>query len=160
MDSISFLIFLLWLAGSVLVVRFVRRTGGTKIGKVAHWFGGACVMIGFAVVLVFIYANLSPTFGGKLNTYFVTHLVKDRSSLSGQGQPEYVLVPLTVQTQAGTSIVNQFRSPGRPVTVFRPGVVNTEATISGDRLNLNPSRDIRTSLWWMLWSSDRIKTDR
>ena len=74
MDIFLILIFLLWLVAGVLVVRFVMRTGGTKIGRVAHVFGGLFTMIGIGVILIYIYASASHGFAIKVNDFILAHL--------------------------------------------------------------------------------------
>lgn len=137
MDVITLLIFLMWAACGVLVVNFVVKTGGTKVGKVAHWFGGAFVMFGFAVALILIYANLSVSFGSKVNAYLLTHQLRS-------GSP---------------SMLVQDHAQGTSVTVYRRGSVNTTAARDGDRLIIDEHKTIRTSLWWMLWNTSYTSPD-
>jgi len=137
MDIISLLLSLIWLACGVLVVNFVLKTGGTKVGKVAHWFGGTFVMFGFAVALILIYANLSESFGNKVNAYVLTHRLRPGISL-----------PL-VQDHVHDGLV----------TVYRSGSVNTAATRNGDRLVIDEHKTVRTSLRWMLWNSSCVSKD-
>lgn len=129
MDIITLLLFLIWLSCGVLVVRFVLNTGGTKVGKVAHWFGGAFVMIGLAVGLVLVFAALDRDFGTRANVYLLTHPLRPGASL-----------PM-LQDHAQDDLV----------TVYRRGSVNTAATLDGDRLVIDEQQTVRTSLWWMLW---------
>jgi len=131
MDVITLLISLMWAACGVLVVDFVVKTGGTKVGKVAHWFGGAFVMFGFAVALILMYANVSVSFGSRVNAYLLTHQLRSESS----------------------STLVQDHAYGTAVTVYRRGSVNTTATRDGDQLVIDERETIRTSLWWMLWNS-------
>jgi hypothetical protein len=130
MDIITFLLFLLWLACGVLVVRFVIRTGGTRIGKVAHWFGGVFVMFGLAVGMVLVFARLNQNFGTRVNVYLLTHQLRPGTSL-----------PL-IQNHTQDDLV----------TVYRRGSINTAATLDGDRLVIDEQQTVCTSLWWMLWS--------
>lgn len=132
MDIIPFLIFLIWLACGVLVVRFVLRTGGTKVGRVAHWFGGLFVMLGLAVGMVWILAQLSEDFGTRANIYVLTHQVR-----SGDAWP---LIERHTQDDL--------------VTVYRRGSVNTSARLDGSQLMIDEHQTVRTSLWWMLWNAD------
>ncbi len=132
MDLITFLLLLIWLACGVLVVRFVVKTGGTKVGAVAHWFGGAFVMFGIAIALIVIYANMSTTFGGKVDAYLQTHRLHADTSLP---------------------LVEDHVQDGY-ITVYRRGTINTVATRVDGRLVIDEHQTVRTSLWWMLWSSD------
>lgn len=132
MDISIFLLFLIWLASGVLVVRFVLRTGGTtEIGRVAHWFGGAFVMIGLGIGLAIIFARIDLDFGARANVYVLTHLPKLENS-----------VPLLERHQQDDR-----------VTVYRRGSVNPSARLAGNQLTIDEQQTVRISLWWMLWDT-------
>lgn len=131
MNILTLLILLLWFACGVLVVRFVWRTGGySKLGHIAHWFGGVFVMLGLAVGLIWGFSHIDADFGVHANVYVLTHQLRsDKKALIEQHTTD-----------------NQ-------VTVYRPGSVNTVARMDGRRLIINESKTTRTSLWWMLWDT-------
>lgn len=131
MNSITLLFFLLWLAAGVLVVRFVLRTGGTRFGKPAHWFGGFFTMIGLAIGLTWIFAQIDSKFGTHVNVYVLTHQIRPGDTVQLIERPER----------------------GNPVTVYRRGSMNTTATIEGDRLIIDERQTVRTSVWWVLFDS-------
>ncbi len=137
MNFITFLILIIWLASGYLVVRFVRRTGGTtKIGHVAHWFGGAFVMIGLAIGMTWIFAHLDASFGARANVYVLTHQLRP----------------------GDTAPLIQRHESGNIVTVYRRGSVNPAASLVDGQLNIDERQTIRTSLWWMLWDT-KYSTD-
>lgn len=129
MNILMLLLFLLWLACCYLVVRFVLRTGGTtKIGHVAHWFGGTFTIIGLAVGLTVIFAQVDANFGTRANVYVFTH------------QPKRNEAPL-LQRHIRDDLV----------TIYRRGSINTTARLDGDQLLIDEDQTIGISLWWMLW---------
>jgi hypothetical protein len=132
MNIVTLLFFLIWLGCGFLVVRFVVRTGGfTLIGRIAHWFGAAFVMIGLAIGMTWICAGIDHDFGARANAYVLTH-----------------------QLRLGRTPQNiQLHSHDQLVTVYRPGSVNTQATIVQGNIELDERHTVRTSLWWMLWDT-------
>lgn len=137
MDIITLFLALIWLAVGVLVVQFVIKTGGTKVGVVAHWFGGIFVMFGLAIALIFIYANLSVEFGEKFNVYMATHMVK----------------------QENTGTVVRLPTTGNTVTVYRHASLNRQAMLVNGTLLIDETKTVHTSLWWMLWDDSYATTD-
>lgn len=132
MNIISLLLFLIWLALSYLVVRFVLRTGGvSKIGHIAHWFGGLFTIIGLAVGMVWIFAQLDGNFGARVKVYLLTHDVRPGKDI----------------------LLIERHSDDELVTVYRPGSINSTTRLDGGQLNLDEHKTIRTSLWWMLWDT-------
>lgn len=139
MNIITLLIFLIWLTCGFFVVRFVLRTGGfTVIGRIAHWFGGTFVMIVLAIGMTWIYAGVDHDFGARAKAYALTHQLR-----LGESRP-----------------LIQQHDQGEFVTVYRPGSVNTQATIIGDALQINEQQTVRTSWWWMLWDTKFVSTDQ
>lgn len=130
MSVVTLLMVALWLAGGVLVFRFVKRTGGySEVGRVAHWFGGAFVMIGLALGLTWIHAQIDHDFGNRANVYVLTHQIRPGDN---------------------SEIIRRNIS-GTTVTVFRRGTINTATLLNDAQLTIDESTTIRTSLWWMLW---------
>lgn len=154
MDIITFLLFLVWLCCGVLIVRFVLNTGGTKVGKVAHWFGGAFTMFGLAVALVLLYASFSVDFGGKVNAYLLTHLFRDQSAAAKSANVEHAVIPVSLETQNGIAAVSELQNPAASVTVFRHGLASADAFLNDSQLDLSNATNIRTSIWWMLWKNN------
>lgn len=128
MNIISFLLFFLWLACGVLVANFVVHITGTTFGKVAHYFGGAFVMLGLAMGILWVDALASPMFSAHVNAYVLMHQFR-----SSQARP-------LIQPHPSDSFV----------TVYRPGVINTTATWHDSHLTIDHRQNIRTSWWWML----------
>lgn len=132
MNILTLLLFLLWLACGVLVVRFILRTGGyTILGRVAHWFGGAFVMIGLGIGLAIIFAQVNTDFGARTNVYVLTH-----QPMLGDSVP----------------LLERHQQDDR-VTVYRRGSVNPSARLVGDQLTIDEQQTVRISFWWMLWDT-------
>ncbi len=89
-------------------------------------------MLGLAIGMVWTFAQLDGNFGGRVNVYVLTHQVRP-----GQSTP-----------------LIQRHSQDDLVTAYRRGSVNTVARLDHGQLTIDERRTIRTSLWWLLWSTN------
>lgn len=120
-----------WLIAAFFVFRFVVWTGGSRIGRVGHFFGGTSVMLVIAVGMLWLYALASPKFAVRMNVYLTTHLV----------------------TRGNPGLIVRIDQPGDYVTVYRHAEVNNEATLNGAALSVDETTTVHTSWWWMLWDT-------
>lgn len=135
MNPLILISLLIWVAAGFFVVQFVRRTGGTTvIGRIAHWFGGAFVMFGLAVGLLYLSATLHADFATRLNDYLISHQLSSAAA--------YPLVA----------------TDGSQVTVYRQSSVNRQARMEDGRVVIDESRTVATSLGWMIFGLDSNPT--
>lgn len=138
---------LAWVVIAFFVFRFVVRTGGTTIGRVAHWFGGASVMLVIGLIMIGLYASFSPAFANRLNDYLLTHPLSKNNG--GRAQVLIALPAASPKGGAGTIINLPLSTPA--ISVYHAGAINKQASINSNILTLDPLVNQDISWWGTLW---------